>query len=148
MTFICCWLNLDLNSHGIAHLGLWRDLITPYFSMVLSRPGSYNWVFINFLTAASNVECQTYLCVVWRSVKCEVVYDWFVCSQLETWLEELRQENCDEAPDSLEAAERQLEECARQRDSCLDACVTTIGQGETLIQELGWVQSPASLPSQ
>lgn len=56
--------------------------------------------------------------------------------QLEGWLEELRQENCDEAPETLEAAERQLEECARQRDSCLDACVSTIGHGETLLQEL------------
>ncbi|KAG8272552.1 hypothetical protein J6590_039261 [Homalodisca vitripennis] len=55
---------------------------------------------------------------------------------LEGWLEELRQEGCDEAGDSLETAERQLEECARQRDSCIDACVTTIGQGETLLQEL------------
>ncbi|XP_046675322.1 triple functional domain protein isoform X5 [Homalodisca vitripennis] len=56
--------------------------------------------------------------------------------ELEGWLEELRQEGCDEAGDSLETAERQLEECARQRDSCIDACVTTIGQGETLLQEL------------
>ncbi|XP_054274180.1 triple functional domain protein-like isoform X3 [Macrosteles quadrilineatus] len=56
--------------------------------------------------------------------------------ELDHWLEELRQDGCDEAPDTLEAAERQLEECARQRDSCLDASVTTISQGDTLLQEL------------
>lgn len=59
-----------------------------------------------------------------------------VMFQLESWLEELRQEPCDEAADTLEAAERQLEQCSQQRDSSLDACVNTIAQGETLLQEL------------
>lgn len=56
-------------------------------------------------------------------------------------MEELRAEPCDEAPDTLEAAERALETAAQQRDSCVDACVNTIAQGETLLQELRFVDN-------
>ena len=57
--------------------------------------------------------------------------------QLAGWVDELRQElQSDEAADTLEAAERLLEQCGQQRDSSLDACVSTIARGETLLQEL------------
>ena len=57
--------------------------------------------------------------------------------QLAGWVDELRQElQNDEATDTLEAAERLLEQCGQQRDSSLDACVSTITRGETLLQEL------------
>ncbi|KAJ9574580.1 hypothetical protein L9F63_008253, partial [Diploptera punctata] len=55
--------------------------------------------------------------------------------ELAGWVDELRQEN-DEAADTLEAAERLLEQCGQQRESSLDACISTIAQGETLLQEL------------
>ncbi|KDR16954.1 Triple functional domain protein, partial [Zootermopsis nevadensis] len=57
--------------------------------------------------------------------------------ELAGWVDELRQElQNDEAADTLEAAERLLEQCGQQRDSSLDACVSTIARGETLLQEL------------
>jgi triple functional domain protein len=57
--------------------------------------------------------------------------------QLGSWVDELRQElQTDEAADTLEATERLLEQCSQQRDSSLDACVSTIARGETLLQEL------------
>jgi triple functional domain protein len=57
--------------------------------------------------------------------------------QLGSWVDELRQElQNDEAADTLEATERLLEQCGQQRDSSLDACVSTIARGETLLQEL------------
>nr|CAD7202611.1 unnamed protein product [Timema douglasi] len=53
------------------------------------------------------------------------------------WVDELRQElQSDEVADTLEAAERLVEQCGQQRDSSLDASVSTIAQGETLLQEL------------
>lgn len=52
-------------------------------------------------------------------------------------MDELRQEmQQDEVADSLETAERLLEQCAQHRTSCLEACASTIAQGETLLQEL------------
>lgn len=66
--------------------------------------------------------------------------DWerCVCLQLGTWVDELRQElQAEESrADSLEATERLLEQTAQQRDSSLDACASTIAQGEALLQEL------------
>ncbi|XP_018907690.2 triple functional domain protein isoform X1 [Bemisia tabaci] len=59
--------------------------------------------------------------------------------ELETWLEELRGEHEGRnvvAAETLDAAEVALEQCSTQKDSCLDACVNTISQGETLLQEL------------
>lgn len=59
------------------------------------------------------------------------------CVQLGGWADELRQEvQNDEAADTAEAAERLLEQCGQQRDSSLDACATTIAQGDTLLEEL------------
>nr|CAD7567562.1 unnamed protein product [Timema californicum] len=59
------------------------------------------------------------------------------CAQLSSWVDELRQElQSDEVADTLEAAERLVEQCGQQRDSSLDASVSTIAQGETLLQEL------------
>nr|CAD7453169.1 unnamed protein product [Timema tahoe] len=58
-------------------------------------------------------------------------------AQLSSWVDELRQElQSDEVADTLEAAERLVEQCGQQRDSSLDASVSTIAQGETLLQEL------------
>ncbi|XP_049828356.1 kalirin isoform X4 [Schistocerca gregaria] len=57
--------------------------------------------------------------------------------ELSGWADELRGELvADEAADTLEAAERLLEQCRDQRASSLDACASTIAQGETLLQEL------------
>nr|CAD7431849.1 unnamed protein product [Timema monikensis] len=57
--------------------------------------------------------------------------------KLSSWVDELRQElQSDEVADTLEAAERLVEQCGQQRDSSLDASVSTIAQGETLLQEL------------
>ncbi|XP_066996303.2 kalirin [Anabrus simplex] len=57
--------------------------------------------------------------------------------ELSGWADELRAElQNDEAADTLEAAERLLEQCGQQRDSSLDACVSTIAEGDTLLQEL------------
>lgn len=52
-------------------------------------------------------------------------------------MDELRQElQQDEVAESLETAERLLDQCSQHRTSCLEACASTIAQGETLLQEL------------
>ncbi|RZF34081.1 hypothetical protein LSTR_LSTR011651 [Laodelphax striatellus] len=67
--------------------------------------------------------------------------------EFERWVEELKSsegagagagagDESGAGADSLEAAERALEAAAQQRDSCLDACVNTIAQGQALLQEL------------
>uniref|UniRef100_A0A0K8SZ08 CRAL-TRIO domain-containing protein n=2 Tax=Lygus hesperus TaxID=30085 RepID=A0A0K8SZ08_LYGHE len=57
--------------------------------------------------------------------------------ELDEWLEELKNENSEAiGPESVEAAERQLENFKQQRLSSLDACLNTIAQGEALLQEL------------
>ncbi|KAF7988703.1 hypothetical protein HCN44_001276 [Aphidius gifuensis] len=57
--------------------------------------------------------------------------------ELSGWVDELRQElQQDEVAENLENAERLLDQCAQHRSSCLEACASTIGQGEALLQEL------------
>ncbi|KAF6201860.1 hypothetical protein GE061_004256, partial [Apolygus lucorum] len=57
--------------------------------------------------------------------------------ELDEWLEELKNESSEAiGPESVEAAERQLENFKQQRLSSLDACLNTIAQGEALLQEL------------
>lgn len=53
-------------------------------------------------------------------------------------MDELKAEKdwTDEVADSPEAAEHQLEQCGNHRDSTLDACMSTIMEGETLLSEL------------
>lgn len=58
-----------------------------------------------------------------------------------SWLEELsteleNEESVDETADSVEAAERLLAQMTTQRDSTLDACVSTTHEGESLLNEL------------
>lgn len=57
---------------------------------------------------------------------------------LGTWVDELRQElqGDESVAESLEVTERLLEQTAQHRDQSLDACSSTIVQGETLLQEL------------
>lgn len=61
--------------------------------------------------------------------------------QLESWLDELRAEKdyCEEIANSTEAAHRLHEQCSSQRESSLDACLRTIMEGKTLLQELRYV---------
>lgn len=63
--------------------------------------------------------------------------------ELSNWVDDLRQElQSDESiAESLEATERLLEQTAQHRDQSLDACASTIAQGEALLQELRWVKS-------
>ena len=57
--------------------------------------------------------------------------------ELTSWLSELRAElQSEEVSDSLEGAERLLEQFGAQRDSTLDACASTIAEGKTLLDEL------------
>ncbi|KAL0129505.1 hypothetical protein PUN28_001638 [Cardiocondyla obscurior] len=57
--------------------------------------------------------------------------------ELTGWVDELRQElQQDEVAENLETAERLLEQCAQHRSSCMEACASTIAQGEALLQEL------------
>nr|XP_012140243.1 PREDICTED: triple functional domain protein isoform X5 [Megachile rotundata] len=57
--------------------------------------------------------------------------------ELSGWVDELRQElQQDEVAENLETAERLLEQCAQHRASCLEACASTIVQGEALLREL------------
>ncbi|MPC23919.1 Kalirin [Portunus trituberculatus] len=61
--------------------------------------------------------------------------------ELLSWLEELiseleSDERIDENCDSVEAAERLLAQMTSQRDSTLDACVSTTHEGEGLLNEL------------
>lgn len=60
--------------------------------------------------------------------------------QFTSWLETLRQgaESSEEeiAAESLEAAERLLEQAAQHREASVAACNTTIAHGESLVQEL------------
>ncbi len=57
--------------------------------------------------------------------------------ELSSWLGELGAElRSEEVADSLEGAERLLEQFAAQRDSTLDACASTIAEGKTLVEEL------------
>lgn len=60
--------------------------------------------------------------------------------ELSNWVDELRQElQGDESPaEGLEAVERLLEQTSHSRDQSLDACTSTIAQGEALLQELRW----------
>ena len=67
----------------------------------------------------------------------------FCCSftslqlQLSNWLTELKTElGSEEVADSLEGAERLLEQFGTQRDSTLDACASTTAEGKTLAEEL------------
>ncbi|KOC61451.1 Triple functional domain protein [Habropoda laboriosa] len=58
--------------------------------------------------------------------------------ELSGWVDELRQElQQDEVAENLETAERLLEQCAQHRASCMEACASTIVQGEALLRELG-----------
>ena len=58
-------------------------------------------------------------------------------SQLTAWLTELRQElRSEEVADTLEGGERLIEQFSTQRDSTLDACASTIGEGKALLEEL------------
>lgn len=59
--------------------------------------------------------------------------------ELGTWVDELRQELQDDesaAAEGLEAVERLLEQAGQHRKQSLDACASTIAQGEALLQEL------------
>lgn len=57
--------------------------------------------------------------------------------ELSGWLSELRGElQSEEVADTLEGAERLLEQFGAQRDSTLDACASTIAEGKTLLDEL------------
>ena len=57
--------------------------------------------------------------------------------QLTAWLTELRQElRSEEVADTLEGGERLIEQFSTQRDSTLDACASTIGEGKALLEEL------------
>ncbi|XP_065162622.1 triple functional domain protein isoform X5 [Atheta coriaria] len=58
--------------------------------------------------------------------------------ELSTWVDELRQElQADESvAEGLEATQVLLEQTAQHRDQSLDACASTIAQGEALLQEL------------
>ncbi len=62
--------------------------------------------------------------------------------ELSGWLTELKtelQQNVEDLGgqnDSLEEAERMLEQFAAQRDSTLDACASTVSEGKTLLEEL------------
>lgn len=64
------------------------------------------------------------------------VYEFFLY-QLTAWLTELRQElRSEEVADTLEGGERLIEQFSTQRDSTLDACASTIGEGKALVEEL------------
>ncbi|XP_049267793.1 triple functional domain protein isoform X2 [Rhipicephalus sanguineus] len=57
--------------------------------------------------------------------------------ELSSWFEELRAElHGNKGADSVEAAEQLLEQFTQQRDSTIDAAVSTISEGETLLEEL------------
>lgn len=58
--------------------------------------------------------------------------------ELAAWVDELRRElQQDESQaEGLENTERLLEQTAQHRDQSLDACASTIAQGEALLQEL------------
>ncbi|XP_064466147.1 triple functional domain protein-like isoform X2 [Ornithodoros turicata] len=57
--------------------------------------------------------------------------------ELTGWFEELRAElQSNKVADSAETAEQLLEQFTQQRDSTLDAAVSTISEGETLLEEL------------
>ncbi|XP_023289652.1 LOW QUALITY PROTEIN: triple functional domain protein [Orussus abietinus] len=57
--------------------------------------------------------------------------------ELSGWVDELRQElQQDEVAESLDTAERLLDQCTQHRASCHEACASTIAQGEALLQEL------------
>ena len=57
--------------------------------------------------------------------------------ELTAWLTELRQElRSEEVADTLEGGERLIEQFSTQRDSTLDACASTIGEGKALLEEL------------
>jgi hypothetical protein len=61
----------------------------------------------------------------------------FLFFQLTSWLYELKSElGSEEVSDSLEGAERLIEQFSTQRDSTLDACASTIAEGKTLLEEL------------
>ncbi len=53
-------------------------------------------------------------------------------------MDELRAEkDCvEDLADSPEATEQQLEQCTNHRDLSIDSCISTIMEGETLLQEL------------
>lgn len=58
-------------------------------------------------------------------------------NELSSWFEELRAElHSNKVADSVEAAEQLLEQFTQQRDSTIDAAVSTISEGETLLEEL------------
>lgn len=57
--------------------------------------------------------------------------------ELSNWFAELKSElTSEEVSETYEGAERLLEQFSTQRDSTLDACVNTIGEGQSLVEEL------------
>ena len=59
-----------------------------------------------------------------------------VTFQLTAWLTELKQElRSEEVAETLEGGERLIEQFGTQRDSTLDACASTIGEGKALLEE-------------
>nr|XP_024216575.1 triple functional domain protein isoform X4 [Halyomorpha halys] len=56
--------------------------------------------------------------------------------ELSEWAEDLSSEADGPGAETVEAAERQLEAASQQRLSCLEAALSTVAQGEALLQEL------------
>ena len=62
--------------------------------------------------------------------------------ELSNWFSELKTELAsEEVSETYEGAERLLEQFSTQRDSTLDACVSTITEGQSLVEELKAVPS-------
>ena len=57
--------------------------------------------------------------------------------ELSNWFSELKAElTSEEVSETYEGAERLLEQFSTQRDSTLDACASTISEGQSLVEEL------------
>lgn len=57
--------------------------------------------------------------------------------ELSNWFSELKAElTSEEVSETYEGAERLLEQFSTQRDSTLDACVSTISEGQALVEEM------------
>ncbi|ESO86296.1 hypothetical protein LOTGIDRAFT_220800 [Lottia gigantea] len=62
--------------------------------------------------------------------------------ELTSWLEELQQElQSSEIADSVEGAEQLLAQFNQQRETTIEAAMHTVGEGETLLQQLGAINA-------
>ena len=108
----------------------WHKPAQPYFLSLGVTTISMIPPYSLYGTEGDRKTCQ-------QKTKYSFLENTFCSLQLTSWLYELKTELAsEEVSDTLEGAERLIEQFSTQRDSTLDACASTIAEGKTLLEEL------------